>query len=251
MNEKQFTCEGKEWYFLRTFTVIEEGSGLLHERLLSDLRKNTKKLEIALILVLILVFSIVIWGILQIIPASQFKSNMNQVFIILNPSLIIGAFLMWIWYVSQEARINKSAVTLPNVEGELTLYRVTENGIYINLYNRSNMEEMIFLDWRKVKNMSVDHMRYLPFYIKPTNSNKKHQETNLHRLFNNMKNKLDNFPYEPKFKYDDVHAVYLMHTNGKYLNELPIPPSWYENGVYNQFIAELKLYIDFADESNQ
>lgn len=249
MNVKQFTCKGKEWYFLRTFTVVEEGTGLLQERTLSEHRKNTKKLGIALTLVMILVFSIVIWAILQIIPASQFKSNMNMLFITLNLSLIIGAFLMWVWYAYRGLRIHKSTVTLPNAEKELILYQMTEKGIYINLYNRPNKEEMIFLDWSKVKNMSVDYMHYLPFYIKPTKSNKKQQERKLHRLFNNIKKKLDTFPYEPKFKYDDVHAIYLLHTNEKYLNELPIPLSWYENGVYDQFIAELERYVDFSDES--
>ena len=249
MNEKQFTCNGKEWYFLRTFTVVEEGSGMLHESTLYQHKKNINNLGIALMLVMILVFSIVTWGILQIIPASQFKSNMNLVFIILNLCLIIGAFLMWVWYGYREVRIRKSTVTLPKIEEELILYKITENGIYINLYNRPNMEDMIFLDWSKVKNMSVDYMHYLPYYIKPTKSNKKQQKKKLHRLFNNMKRKLDISSYEPKFKYDDIRSFYLMHTNEKYLNELPIPPSWYENGVYDQFISELKRYVDSSDES--
>jgi hypothetical protein len=92
-------------------------------------------------------------------------------------------------------------------------------------------------------------MRYLPFYFNPSNLNKKQQKRKLYRLFNNMKKKLDTFPYEPKFKYDNVQSVYLLHTNEKYISELPIPPSWHKNGLYDCFITDLKQYINLAPES--
>lgn len=249
MNEKRFTCNGIDWYFLKTFAFVEEGTGLFHENLLEKLRKNTKKLHIAIMLIMILAFGLVIWGILQMIPASQFKSNMNLVFIIITISLVIGAFLMWLGYAYKYVRINKSAVLLPNAEEEITLYKVTQDGIYLNLYNRTDKEQMIFLEWRKVKSMNIDNMRYLPRYINPAKSNNKQVEKELHRIFNNMKKKLDNFPYEPKFKYDNVHSVYLLHRNEQYISQLPIPASWHENGIYDHFITELKPYVDYGPES--
>lgn len=54
------------------------------------------------------------------------------------------------------------------------------------------------------------------------------------------------FPFEPQFKYDNTR-VYLLHKNGEYLSELPIPSSWKETRIYSQFINELKQYVDAED----
>lgn len=249
MDDKKFTCKGKEWYLLSKFIVIEEGTGPLHEKTKSDTVKNLKKLEFVLILFSLFIFGLVIWGILQIIPASPFKSNMNLVFGLLSFGLFSGSVFMWLWHILKARRIINSTYVPPNGEEELTLYETTQNGIYINLYNRAQREEMIFLDWKDVKNMSVDNMRYLHYYLKPTESNRKHQEKMLKKTFNAIKDRLDNFSYEPKFIYEDIQAIYFVSSNGQYLNQLPIPPYWYEDGKYEQFITELKRHVEFSDES--
>lgn len=248
LSERSFACKGIESQFLKVFTDIKEGTGPLFDKVIGKIQKNTKKLEFVLILTLLLVFTVIAGAILQIIPSSPFKHKMNVFFIILIVSLVVGAFLLWLWYVIQEGCIEKKAVVLPDAKEEVVLYKLTQDGVYINQYNRTNDEEMIFLDWKKVKNMRVRKMSLLSFYSKATKSNRKTSEKRIHGYFRTMEKKFGHFPYEPKLKYDDVNAVYLLHTNGKFYSELPIPPSWHQNGVYDSFISDLKEHVDFADE---
>src|SRR5699024_3379584 len=60
-----------------------------------------------------------------------------------------------------------------NLEEEVMIYEITDEGLYFNIYNQTNRSDMLFISWESVQEGELDFLRYTD------NLNKDKQEKRL------------------------------------------------------------------------
>lgn len=239
MKNRPYTCTASEWYFVRVFMRIEEGSGPMD----ALLRKQTKKGFTSLKLFLLAVIMIVLTGILQVLPDFPIKLGLSYFLGVVIFGCMIAAIITLKKAGSSYEKFVASLTMEPTTgEEEIVLYETTDEGIYINYFNQTMREQMLFIRWESIQEITLGEMKYM--YTESDSQSMKAErfKGNIRKKFKQAEKQLGHFPYEAKLTYHNVQAVFLKMGNHRY-SELPIPPSWDENGESERFIEELRDHL--------
>lgn len=229
-----------EWYFVRVFLQIEKGSGPMDVLLTKQRKKGLTPLKLFLLTVVMIIFN----GILQSLP--DFSMKMPLIYLL--GVMIFGSIILAVVTLKKAGSSYEGFVaSLTNEptasEEKVVLYKTTDEGIYINYFNQTESEQMLFFRWKDVEEMTIGDMTYM--YTESDGHSMKAErfKMNIRKKFTQAEKQLGYFPYEPKLSYSDVKAVFLKMSNHRY-SQLPIPPSWHQNGNYERFIEVLNYHID-------
>lgn len=234
----QYTCTASEWYFVRVFMRIEEGSGPIDGLLTQQSKKGFTPLKFFLLAVLMIVLN----GILQVLPDFPMKVGVTYFLGVVIFGCVIAAIVTLKKAGSSYEKFATSLTNEPVVNEEVVLYEIEDEGIYINYSNQTTKEQMLFIRWDRIQEMTLGDMKYL--YTESSSDSMKAERfrSNIRKKFKQAEKQLGHFPYEPKLTYSDVQALFLKMSNHRY-SELPIPPSWHESGEYERFIEVLKRHL--------
>lgn len=243
MQSHPFTCTASEWYFTRVFMRIEQGAGPMDALLKEQTKKGFTPLKLFLLAVIMIVFN----GILQVLPDFPMKVLLSYLLGIAIFGCIIAAIITLKNAGSSYEKLVASLTNEPTVNENVILYELTNEGIHINYFNQMGREQMLFIRWEDIQEMTIGDMSYM--YTESDSDSMKAErfKGNIKKAFKQAEAQLGHFPYEPKLEYSEVQAVYLKMTNLRY-SELPIPPSWYKNGEYERFVNEMNEHFKISFE---
>lgn len=213
---------------------IEDGSGPMDALLKAQTKKGFTPLKFFLFAVLLIILN----GILQVLPDFPMKMGFSYFL----GAVIIGSIIATIVTLKKAGssydKLTESLTNEPTVSEEVVLYETTNEGIHINYFNQTSIEQMLFISWSSMKEVWLGDMEYI--YTESSSDSMKAErfKMNIRKKFKHAKMRLGDFPYEPKLSYDDVQAIYFKMGNYR-TSELPIPPSWHQNGTYEQFVHEI------------
>jgi hypothetical protein len=219
---------------------IEEGSGPI-DKLLT---KKTKKVFTPLRLFKMAFIMIILNAILHVVPDFSMKSILSYFFGALILGSIIATMVTLKKAGSSYKQLTASLTNEPtDSEEKVTLYETTDEGIYINYFNQTKREQMLFIHWDNVQEMTLGEMKYMYTHSDNDSMRAERFQGNIRKKFKQAEKQLGYFPYEPKLTYSDVQAVFLKMGNHRY-SELPIPQSWHKNGNYEQFMGVLRRCLE-------
>lgn len=239
VKSRPFTCTASEWYFTRVFMRIERGSGPVD----ALLKEQTKKGFMPLKLFLLAVVMIILNALLQVLPDFSMKKGFSCFLGIVIFGCIIVAIITLKNAGSSYEKFVTSLTNKPTVSEEVVLYAPMNEGIHINYFNQTGREQMLFIRWTDIQKMTIGDMAYMYAESDSHSTKAERFKGNIKKEFKQAEAQLGHFPYEPKLQYNDVTAIYLKMSNQR-TNELPIPPSWHNDGEYERFITVLRDRID-------
>jgi len=233
----KFYCSANEFYFCRVFSSHVSGSGELEDKL-TELNKGGMKRTILLFLS---AFPVVITlGITSNLSKFPLQTPINFVLMIIFLSLILSAFLN-IRRANQEYRHFESRfINRPStLNEEVMFYDVKPEGLYINLYNKSDGNDMILILWSEIEKGEVDYLRY-------PNPNRYDEKSSsrieMIKQFKEVKKHHKDFRYTNNLTHRDKTVVRLYESEYSH-NDIPLPYSWEGTEEKNRFIEELRKHV--------
>lgn len=228
-----YRCPKNEWRFAKIYTEINQGSDSNSYELKEQAKDVLTPLNLFLAAVALGIGSSFFYE----LPEFPYKN-------IVNVLLTVSVFLTFIGSLVSLRFIGKKRKNLIeslenntfNTE-EITLYELTDEGIYINYFNKTNQSDMFFLKWTDIRSVNVDQMVYKRFSYLGERGHER-ANYNLKKEFKQASKEFSDFTFEPKRSYPDVRSVYLTMDSGE-VSQLPIPLSWEENGMVTTFLESI------------
>src|SRR5690625_69294 len=243
VKSRPFTCTASEWYFTRVFMRIEQGAGPMDALLKEQTKKGFTPLKVFLLAVIMIILN----GILQVLPDFPMKVGFSYLLGIVIFGCIIAAIITLKNAGSSYEKLVASLTNEPTVNENVILYELTNEGIHMNYFNQMGREQMLFIRWENIQEMTIGDMSYM--YTESDSDSMKAErfKGNIKKAFKQAEVQLGHFPYEPKLVYSDVTAIFLKTSNQR-TSELPIPPSWHKNGEYERFVNEMNEHLKTSIE---
>src|SRR5690625_3244030 len=225
MNLINLQCPIKEWYLARIYSNIADVGGGI-----DSIKERYKSMYMKPVYFLIGIFvSIIFFSVLS----SNF-SFINKIRGIVIFLILIGLVwgVVWLRRDYQKYREKIENLVVHPSSDEITLYSITNDGIFINYYNIEN--HGFFILWDNIKSIRVVNMELEPIY-KDNKLQVEKMEEKLEIEFDKAKKMVADFNYEKKIRYDDKYSL-RVETKQSEVVFLPIPPSWEESNLSDKFI---------------
>lgn len=230
----KYYCNADDFFFANLFSFIT-GTGEVTDTL-KDIQKNGLWKSIKLIL---LAFPFVILtGIVSMIPNFPYTTYIGVPAGLIIVSLIIGAVLNIRKYNQEYRMFVDKMMNYPiNLEEEVMIYEITEQGLYFNRYNQMNKSDMMFIPWESINDGELQFL----IYTNNTNSSKSDKRLELNRSISEIRKRYKDFEGTTNIFHRDKKML-ILNKNRVEFEVVPIPKSWTDEKIIS-FVGEVEKYI--------
>lgn len=247
MEEKEILklqCTKKNWYLARIYSNLEKVAlGL------ETIKLGFRHLYMnSVYFILGVIASMIVLSLL-----SSFLSFPDRVNTFLFILIIVALVYGFVWFRRDYAKYKEKIESLlqPPDEEVLTLYMLSDDGLYMNYYNIPQHHHY-FIRWEDMKAVRIVNMALEPIYKNGKLQLEEMQER-LERAFEEVKSLVPDFDYKPNVSHKDMFSLRI-ETKQSDIIYLPIPPEWeHEFNIADRLFAFIEKEIkgDFTEEEKR
>ena len=230
----RYYCSADDLFFVKGFSFIT-GEGELTDTI-RDIQKEGLWKSVKMILYAIPL--VVTTGIISMIPNFPNKAYIGVPAGFIIVSLFIAAIANISKYNKEYRAFLDRMMNYPsNLEEEVLIYEITDEGLYFNIYNQTNRSDMLFISWESVQEGELDFLRYTD----NLNKDKQEKRLELNHNFSEVRKRYKDFKGTRKLFHRDKKMIILNKSKVSF-EIVPLPKSWTDEEIEN-FVGDIKKYI--------
>ncbi len=236
---EKFYCSAKEFYFNREFSNERSiGQGKLNEDLETIRQKSNGR---AYNIVLVGIVTLIILFIVPRLGAFPFQTALRiglaLIFLMLLISFYVQLYKGRKAYTSYVDYYFNAPISLKE---NVLYYVITNKGLYINDYNREQLDEMILFPWDEIEKVEMDYVRLA--YANGVNRNK--AKSMFENTLRSIQKKHPGFDLRAEHFYKDRFSLRLYSKTRKGIpSSVAIPKEWRETGEETRFLEEMEKFV--------
>ena len=238
-------CSGEDFHLVRIYSEVKKNSGVSKE--IKDLKNREIKAS------LVKVFIIVLLGFMRMYLDSL--GNVIEGWITLAVTililLIVFSLIKGILTMAREINyLEKIRVNNPKrLNDTVTIYKVEQEGLYLNDYNVLSKDEMTFISWEKVKKIVIEDLEFRRFKLQGEHGKREHNVTGkkiLEKELEEVKEKYTDFFYEGELRPEGKLGM-RVYFNALYSEYIALPFSWGRDDI-EMLLKELGKYTKIENK---
>ena len=239
---EKFYMSVDSFLFYRQYTYYHL---LGHGEVLDSIQQTARR-RAAPKFALLSLFFVFIGILMSVTQAEPFpKQNTYRFYLsLVSLFLLVAFFISPVFNRRKQAKNSAHYFQWPaSFKGKILYYIVSDDGLYINLFNRENIDEMVFIPWDKVTRGGIQPMELRTFIT----GSRAALLRKVKRRVKEVQRRYPNQTFDPDIAltFEDREQITLYtETNRERIGgTLPMPKEWERSSEKDHFIRMVQQYI--------